>query len=177
MCRAIDVAAYILNEKGRLTGYQLQKLLYYYQAWCLVTQDRPLFSEEIRAWRRGPVVYEVVRAHKGRRSVVARDIDADPQSLSAQDQVVVDAVLESYSGLSGDELAALTHDERPWRESYNGQTGLASNVIPNELIKSYYSELMSGDSKIAEQRHVPRFPVAPKIVVSDDDYLWLESVL
>lgn len=56
MCRAIDVASYILNEKGRLSGYQLQKLLYYCRAWCLVTQDRPLFEESVRAWEHGPVV-------------------------------------------------------------------------------------------------------------------------
>ena len=37
MCKAIDVAAYILNERGRLSGFQLQKLLFYSQAWCLVT--------------------------------------------------------------------------------------------------------------------------------------------
>lgn len=43
MPRAIDVASYILNEQGRLSGHRLQRLLYYRQAWCLVTQDRPLF--------------------------------------------------------------------------------------------------------------------------------------
>lgn len=64
MCKAIDVAAYILNERGRLSGYQLQKLLYYSQAWCLVTQGRRLFAEEIRAWEHGPVVYEVARASR-----------------------------------------------------------------------------------------------------------------
>ena len=177
MCRAINVAAYILNEKGRLSEYQLQKLLYYCQAWCLVTQDRPLFPESIRAWEHGPVVYEVARAHRGQRSVVARDIEADPLALSAEDQVLVDAVLEAYSGLSGDDLEALSHSERPWLESYNGQTGIASNEIPQELIKSYYSDLMSGDSLVAERHHVPRFPVSPKIVVSDDDFAWLESIL
>lgn len=177
MCRAIDVAAYILNEKGRLSGYQLQKLLNYCQAWCLVTQDRPLFPEAIRAWEHGPVVYEVARAHRGRRSVVARDIDADPLALSAEARVLVDAVLETYSGMSGDEPAALSHSELPWRESYNGQTGIASSIIPVDLIKSYYSDLMCGDSDVAESHHVPRFPVSPKIVVSDDDFEWLESIL
>ena len=177
MCKALDVAAYILNEKGRLTGYQLQKLLYYCQAWCLVTQDRPLFPEEIRAWKHGPVVYEVARAHRGQRSVVAHDIPADPTALSAEDQVLVDAVLEAYAGLSGDELEALSHSEDPWRTSFNGQTGLASNVIPLDSIKAYYAQLMSGDSKIADRHHVPRFPVAPKIVVSDEDYAWIESIL
>ena len=177
MCRAIDVAAYILNERGRLSGYQLQKLLYYCQVWCHVTQDRTLFPEEIRAWEHGPVVYEVVRAHRGRRSVVARDIEANPLALSAEDQVLVDAVLEAYAGLSGDELEHLFHSELPWKQSYNGQTRIASNVIPIDLIKSYYSELMSGDSDIAISHHVPQFPVSPKIVVSDDDFAWLDSIL
>lgn len=32
MCGALDVADYILQEKGRLTAFQLQKLLYYCKA-------------------------------------------------------------------------------------------------------------------------------------------------
>lgn len=130
MCRAVDVAAYILNEKGRLSGYQLQKLLYYCQAWCLVTQDRALFPEQIRAWEHGHVVYEVARVHRGRRTVAAFDINADPQAISAEDQVLIDAVLESYGVLSGDELEALSHRESPWQDYFNGETDLASNVIP-----------------------------------------------
>lgn len=39
MCKAIDVAAYILNERGRLSGFQLQKLLFYSRpgVWLLRT--------------------------------------------------------------------------------------------------------------------------------------------
>lgn len=177
MRRAVDVAAYILSEKGRLSGYQLQKLLYYCQAWCLVTQDRPLFQEDIRAWEHGPVVYEVARAYRGCRTVVALDIDANPQAISAEDQVLIDAVLESYGALSGDKLEALSHCESPWQDFYNGETGFASNVIPHDAIREYYSGLMSGDSTVAESHHVPRFPVAPKIVVSDEDFEWLGSIL
>ena len=68
-----------------------------------------MFPEEIRAWDHGPVVFEVARAHRGRRSVVAgSSIDGDPQALTAEDEVLVDAVLESYALLSGDELAQLS---------------------------------------------------------------------
>lgn len=177
MCKAIDVAAYILNERGRLSGYQLQKLLYYSQAWCLVTQGRRLFAEEIRAWEHGPVVYEVARAHRGRRSVVITDLDGDPLAISAEDQVVIDAVLESYGSMSGDELAELTHAEDPWRRAYNGETGFASSVISLDSMCEYYSTLISGDSQIARQHHVPSFPVAPYVVVSDDDFDWISSIL
>lgn len=44
-------------------------------------------------------------------------------------------------------------------------------------MKEYYAGLMAGDSSVAESHHVPRFPVAPKIVVSDEDFKWLESIL
>ena len=177
MCRAIDVAAYILNERGRLSGFQLQKLLFYCQAWCLVTQDRPLFTEEIRAWEHGLVVYEVARAHRGRRTVVITDIDGDPFALSAEDQIVIDAVLESYGSMTGDELAELTHSEDPWRDAFNGETGLASSIISLDSILAYYSSLISGDSEVARQHHVPNFPVAPHMVVSEDDFAWISSVL
>lgn len=177
MCRAIDVAAYILNERGRLSGYQLQKLLYYCQAWCLVTQDRPLFNEEIRAWEHGPVVYEVARAHRGRRSLVASDNAGNPRELSVDDQVLIDAVLESYGTLSGDELEELSHTEDPWRSFFNGETGIASNSIPHEAMRSYYSKLMAADAQVQRAHHVPRFSVARRLYVSDDDFDYLSSLL
>lgn len=177
MCRALDIAAYILSEKGRLSGYQLQKLLYYCQAWCLVTQNRPLFPEQVRAWEHGPVVYEVAHAHRGRRSVVASDIDGDSRALSAEDQAVVDAVLESYAGLSGEELEALSHSESPWADAFNGQTGIASAVITQDSMVEYYAQLMSGDAHVAQDHHVPCFSFANRIYVSDDDFDWLSSVL
>lgn len=177
MCRAIDIASYILSEKGRLSGYQLQKLLYYSQAWCLVTQDRPLFAEQVRAWEHSPVVYEVAHAHRGRRTVVASDIDGNPQALSAEDQAIVEAALESYSQLSGDELEALSHSEEPWAKVYNGQTGLALAVISQESMRDYYASLMSGDARVAAQHHVPSFSISPRLYVSDDDFSWLDSIL
>ena len=42
-----------------LTNLKLQKLLYYAQGWFLAKNRRTLFGEPLRAWVRGPVVYEV----------------------------------------------------------------------------------------------------------------------
>ena len=76
------------------------------------------------------------------------DIDGDPFALSAEDQIVIDAVLESYGSMTGDELAELTHSEDPWRDAFNGETGLASNIISLDSIFAYYSSLISGDSEV-----------------------------
>lgn len=177
MVRAVDVAEYILTEKGRLTGYQLQKLLYYCQAWCLVVRNEPLYPEEVCAWEHGPVVYEVARQHRGMRSVASSDISGDLSRLSDEDRLLIDSVLEAYANLSGDELEALSHTEAPWKDAYNGVSGFGSNPIPREAMQSYYSGLMSGDSEVAARHHVPHFAAAPRIVVSDADFKWLESVL
>lgn len=177
MCKAVDVASYILQEKGRLTGYQLQKLLYYSQAWCLVTQDRPLFSEKIRAWDHGPVVYEVYCEHARQRSVVQSDLSGRPDALTSEDMAVVDAVLDSYSGMSGDAIEDLSHHEDPWRDAYNGTSSAHSPIISNEAMSSYYSMLMSSDRWTTETHHVPHFSYAPRLFVSDAEYDWLAGLI
>lgn len=42
MAGAIDVAAYILAQRGPMTAMKLQKLVYYSQAWHLVWEEEPL---------------------------------------------------------------------------------------------------------------------------------------
>lgn len=66
MARAIDVAEYILEQQGPMPTMKLHKLLYYCQAWCLVTQDRPLFDEDFQAWPSGPVIPGLYELHKGK---------------------------------------------------------------------------------------------------------------
>ena len=42
-----DVAAHILQKYGSMTAMKLQKLVYYCQAWSLVWDEQPLFSEKL----------------------------------------------------------------------------------------------------------------------------------
>jgi len=44
---------------------KLQKLVYYSQAWALVWDEEPLFTERVEAWANGPVVPDLYREHKG----------------------------------------------------------------------------------------------------------------
>ena len=177
MCKAIDVASYILQEKGRLSGYQLQKLLYYSQAWCLVTQDRPLFDEAVRAWDHGPVVCDVFSEHARKYTVVQSDMSGRPDDLSAEDVAVVDAVLDSYGSMSGDSIEDLSHHEAPWRDAYDGTSTWHSPVITDEAMLEYYSLLMTADRWTQEVHHVPHFSYAPRIFVSDREYDWLASIV
>ena len=61
MATAIDVMKYI-KAKKRLTGeVQLQKLVYYSQAWSLAWDGAPLFHDKIEAWRHGPVCRSIYK--------------------------------------------------------------------------------------------------------------------
>lgn len=173
MNKAIDVASYILQEKGCLTGYQLQKLLYYCQAWSLVTQDAPLFDERVKAWEHGPVVYEVAKLHRSRSYVAASGIGGNPGSLSARDKDLVDSVLDAYGSMSGDDLADLSHSEEPWLSVYNGHSGLLAAEITRESMLDYYSRLMASDPVEREKHHVPIFNGCGRMFVSDRDFEWL----
>jgi uncharacterized phage-associated protein len=64
MANAVDVARYIRSTGTVTGGLQLQKLVYYAQAWHLVWNGRPLFDEAIDAWKLGPVVPEVRRDYE-----------------------------------------------------------------------------------------------------------------
>lgn len=174
---AADVAKYMLIKKGSLTGFELEKLLYYCQAWSLAVDRKPLFSEEIHAYENGPVVKTVSMQHMGRRTVLPSSIDGDVNALSDTDIALIDAVLEAYEGMSGDQLARLSHEEEPWQLSFNGSNGNAAAVIPNELIQSYYAHLLTASATEQQHHHVPRFDHPKNVYVNQSDFDWLVSYL
>lgn len=177
MCNAADVADYILQEKGRLTAFQLQKLLYYCKAWGLVVNKSEVFPEPVKAWENGPVVYDVFKQHAGRRTVVASDLNGDKDMIPPQYLPVLDAVISSYGSLSGDQLRDLTHSETPWKEAYNGTNGLTAGTITDDAMEDYYSSLQASDMTRQQKHHVPHFVVEPVIHVSEEDFEWLTSQL
>lgn len=100
-----------------MDALSLQKLLYYVQAWHLAVTDEPLFHEQIKAWKNGPVVPQVwhARRDKGTRRASAQDVD--DIALDELTSDLIDLVLASYGSMSSEELKALTHVEQPWRDA------------------------------------------------------------
>jgi len=144
-----DVAAYILREAGPMSTMKLQKLAYYSQAWNLVWDEQPLFEAPIQAWMNGPVVYELYQQHRGRFTVGDWPM-GDPSNLDRNERDTIDAVLRSYDKFSGQQLSALSHKERPWREARQGLPDGASSSAEVSLdsMQAYYSELDMSDSAI-----------------------------
>ncbi|HEY0512305.1 MAG TPA: type II toxin-antitoxin system antitoxin SocA domain-containing protein [Thermoanaerobaculia bacterium] len=140
MATAHDVAAYILRKQGEMTAMKLEKLAYYSQAWSLVWDEEPLFSDRIEAWVNGPVVPTLYRRHRGLFKV-SEWPSGDPKSLSRTQRETIDAVLDYYGDKSSQWLSDLTHREAPWIQARKGlEPGDPSRrEITHASMAEYYS--------------------------------------
>jgi uncharacterized phage-associated protein len=137
-----DVAKFILQQQGEMSVMKLHKLLYYCQAWCLVWEEKPLFSERIEAWANGPVVREVYEKHRGKFSVSSWTKGEDDRLTSRQKDIVKN-VLKFYGDKTAQWLSDLTHREQPWIEARRGLAPLArgSREITTAALHEYYSSI------------------------------------
>lgn len=139
-----DVAKYILRKNGPMTAMKLQKLVYYSQAWSLVWDDKPLFSENIEAWANGPVVRELFSEHKGQYeiSTIAK---GDISTLSKDQIETINVVLGAYGQKTSQELSDLTHAEEPWRKTREkaglGDRERGNEVIDHVALAEFYGDL------------------------------------
>lgn len=147
MANVLDVAAYILNKKGSITTWKLQKLVYYSQAWSLVWDDSPIFNEPIEAWANGPVVRRLFEAHRGQFSVLNIP-NSDINNLTSEEKATIDSVIEYYGGETSQFLSDLTHMEDPWRKAREGVPDdcRSDKVISLESMAEYYGSLEPDES-------------------------------
>lgn len=142
---AIDVAAYItikykgFGKENDLTPMKVHKLLYYSQGYYLALNDRPLFEDDIQAWKYGPVVASVNAIYQ-KKGIKGATIILEPVGESANigrdDHEFLDEVIEVRGQFSAYALSNMTHRERPWIETI--KMGDRS-VISCELMKDYFS--------------------------------------
>lgn len=125
---------------------QLQKLVYYCQAYHLAWTGRQLFREEVEAWRHGPVVRELWNLHKREISLTPDELRARAErnrepimQLDDDEQAVVDEICRAFGGMTGWQLRNRTHEEPPWRDHYDPEASYPNPVIPTAVMQSYYA--------------------------------------
>lgn len=140
----IDIASYILKKQGSMSAMKLQKLVYYSQAWSLVWDDVPLFSEPIEAWANGPVIRPLYDIHKGLFQVNASTFNPNSlETLTPEQKETIDTVLNSYANKSAQWLSDQTHSEPPWIKARKGlnDNDRGNNQITMENMAEYYGSL------------------------------------
>ncbi|MFE0720265.1 Panacea domain-containing protein [Streptomyces rochei] len=144
MANAHDVAAYILAKAGPLSAMKMQKLCFYSQAWSLVWDEEPLFTERIEAWANGPVVRSLYAQHRGQWEIHSWP-SGNADNLTPDQKASVDAVLDAYGKLTAQQLSDLTHSERPWIKARAGlpPTVRSEAEITRESMRDFYASLAS----------------------------------
>lgn len=142
MAKVFDVAAFILDKEKSLSTMKLQKLVFYSQAYHLVTVGQPLFAEPIEAWANGPVVRALFNRHR-REFVISAGFfgNHDPSvRLKEAEQESILHTIKVLGAKSGAELSALTHQEEPWRTARGNldPTQPSQEVITLASIRRYY---------------------------------------
>jgi len=143
MANVFDVAKYILQKQGTMTTMKLQKLVYYCQAWSLVWDEKPLFTEKVQAWASGPVVRELYDEHKG-RFAISGIAKGDISNLTKEQKATIEAVLKAYCDKSAQWLADLTHMEKPWNDARLGYApgDNCESEIALASMAEYYSSML-----------------------------------
>jgi len=128
-------------EKGDvITNLKLQKLLYYVQGYHLAFFNKPMFQEGLEAWMYGPVVPEVYHLHKekGKMAIVLdssiKEIDLPPEVEDMFGQV-----MKEYGKFSAIRLMEMTHQEKPWIESFQNPIDKRIDIA---TMKTFFTSLV-----------------------------------
>lgn len=139
------------SQEGRaLTPMQLLKLVYIAHGWHLAYYDEPLISEQVQAWRHGPVIHSLYKQLKQYGSGAVRE-PVQSGSLPWVRESIVDpraaGLLESvwanYAQFSGVQLSNMTHmPKTPWSIAWHHQGGQHRYHAPisDDLIKQHYQQ-------------------------------------
>ena len=123
----LDVGKYILDITGPISKLKLSILLYYCQAWSVVWDEKPLFSEGIYCSGAGPYcakLYETVSPDK--MIVSASDLKENIQEISEEQKETIDAVIDYYKKFYDNDnddccymsLSDISTSEEPFRLVY-----------------------------------------------------------
>lgn len=147
-----DVANYFLSklnasEGSSITPLKLQKLVYYAQAWSLVWDDKPLFSESMEAWAHGPVNRDLYYQYQdyGWRNI--EPVEKVDLSMFSKEQIeTMDVIWSDYGDYDGKYLERLTHQEDPWIEARKDclPGEYCDNIISVSSMKNYYTKVYEG---------------------------------
>lgn len=142
-----DVSDFFLYYES-MSNKKLQKLCYYSQAWYLALVGRPLINNEFQAWVHGPVCPDLYREYKdyGWNNIPKKkDMDS---KLDQQVHDFLMDVYETYGEFTGDELEALTHTEKPWKDAREDLRPWepSYNAISEEIMKEYYRQIYENEN-------------------------------
>mgnify|MGYP001820786674 CR=1 FL=1 len=134
---AATLAEFILISypDKNITPMKLQKLAYYAKVWSLVA-GRPCTDALFERWEYGPVNRPIFFSYKEfSKQPIPAPATPSQQHITDEDAELLKFILDHYVNHSAVALSAMTHKEKPWKETPPDQ------VISDQAIQDYYSTL------------------------------------
>lgn len=153
----VEVCRHIINYSNKkwygVSNLKLQKLLYFVQAYFLITKRRACFRERIEAWDFGPVVPVAYREYKqfggcniptvthvveiNRKNIWdSKIVPYYDSAITEEDKKLIEAVVDKFSDYSAADLVRLTHEQAPWIDAYIPNR---NNEITIQSIEEYFN--------------------------------------
>ena len=137
---ALNVAMYIINkcceDERPISNLQLQRILYYIQVAFLKNLSDACFSDNIEAWKFGPVVRDVYNKYCGFGALPICELHGLGNMFSQREKLMVDKIIEEKRKAMPWELVRDTHAQgKAWDQIYSGGDG-DRRVIPKSLLKT-----------------------------------------
>ena len=155
MYSPVTIANYFIKksiEEGvEMTPMKVLKLVYIAHGWHLGLFDEELISEQVQAWKYGPVVRSVYQEfkHYGNRDIEGLSFKStfEKEEFGQLKEKgvyhLLDKIWEVYKDYTGLQLSTLTHQPgTPWYQIWEEKRGKLSGteIIPNDLIKGHYEK-------------------------------------
>ncbi|MAR73670.1 type II toxin-antitoxin system antitoxin SocA domain-containing protein [Halomonas sp.] len=140
------------QECNDLTPMKLLKLMYIAHGWSLGLFNRPLFVEEVEAWKYGPVIRELYHEVKRYRNrPIDQTLSAPDESIEDMDEMLLEQVWNAYGHYDGLALSSITHrPNSPWSETWD-ERGMHGLTIPTPRIREHYQSLATAGRERQQQ--------------------------
>ena len=143
MPTCFDVANYFLSIQDKvpdITNMKLQKLCYYAQGFTLALLDKPLFAEEIQAWKHGPVIPELYKKYQdyGEKILPVEEFKNKTFVFTDEEIEILNEVYNEYGQFTAWKLREFTHQEPTWIKHYHIYDNFHNEIIPLKEMKEFF---------------------------------------
>lgn len=157
MYDVLDICRYVINYSNKkgysISNLKLQKVLYFIQAYFLITPPgEACFHEHIEAWDFGPVVSVAYHEYKqyGSGNIPpvksffqvtgpywGKQVSYNDSMINQKDKEKINQIIEITAKYSATDLVNITHNQAPWKKAY---IPYQNNIISLESIKGYFKK-------------------------------------
>ncbi|MGI3136397.1 MAG: Panacea domain-containing protein [Candidatus Phytoplasma vitis] len=143
-----DVAQFFVKKDQSINKTKIQKLLYYAQGYYLAKYNKVLFQESIEAWPYGPVIpavyAETLKQEFQKQNFQLSSVSFDFSSkmtnlpLTDEQEKILYQVFKDFGHMSASQLSEQTHNESPWKDTYNTNKLYSNCPIPSAVLYSFF---------------------------------------